>query len=533
MIKWYARWVIDDIGTTQDFKIIEAELNNSIREVAYSNVIIDFNDYDETYIPLQYQEVTIIRINSDDSETIFFKTYVDTVKLPDYKALEQPVHIELSLMSLVSLLSKRNISIQYDNVTVEEAIDLITTPLADDGFSVIISTTIKDYKISDIFENESIEKIMNYLANRYNLIWWIDYMKIIWVYDIDYLLGITGVAMSISPTRNQEYVTNIQPIKTTVDYANVLNIKNMILISWYELLPENTDLISGESYMFTFPISISKNTCYRLDSYDPEADPQENYALSIETENTNIYQILINLDDETITYSTEIGFDGIDNNDATKKILLITDSSDTTKVLGFKWKGATETLSKTSYAGSCWSSTALIPYQTQYIDPVEVNKMSIKTSSTGKIEKLIDANGKYFTTNELQTYAVNIFKQNNIQTNECVLTTKYFTDSTSWAIIYWLALRIAETITLNFDDLNINNSFIITDTTHILGTETVEVIAKMRNKNVNENSMDIYRNEITQDNEDKLTRKLVALYNQDEKTLISKEIYVNGVLIDD
>ena len=79
--------------------------------------------------------------------------------------------------------------------------------------------------------------------------------------------------------------------------------------------------------------SISENTCYRLKALDPLVS-NDAYALILNTD-VDLYTITVNLDDETITYSTEIGFDGEDNDDATKKILLITDTTDTTKNIRF------------------------------------------------------------------------------------------------------------------------------------------------------------------------------------------------------
>ena len=34
---------------------------------------------------------------------------------------------------------------------------------------------LKNYRVSEMFINESVEKVMNYLANKFNFIWLIDY----------------------------------------------------------------------------------------------------------------------------------------------------------------------------------------------------------------------------------------------------------------------------------------------------------------------------------------------------------------------
>lgn len=529
MIKYYARWAIDDNGTTQDFKIIEATIKDSIRETTYSYVTVDFRNKDVSLLPLQYSSMQIISVNESNVESLVFAGHLDSIKYPDFSTSEQPLKLELSIMNFRGFLSKLAVTVRIDNQQLPTALDtiLIDLPLMGYGGFNIADADVKNYRVSDIFINQSLEKVLNYMANKFNFIWLIDYFlqsgsltKQIYIYDIDKYIG-DSTLKTIDDTNC--FIQEATPSFTTVDYANVLNIRNMILITNNLLLPDTTSLVSGTSYMFTYPFSISENTCFRLNKLDPEGELNETYAFVLNT-NIDFYTITVNLDTETITYSAEIGFDGIDNDNATKKILLITDAMDTTKVIGFKWKGTTETVDSSAplYANSY---SSLVPYQTQYLDVVEMKKIASRVGTSGRVEKIVDANGKYFTPDEVEDFAVSLFGQNNLKTSEINITLK----GTNEEVIDY---DLSDVVYINLPDIQTVETFLITDITRVLGTEIQEITLSGRSKNINENSMDIYRSDLEQETTDSLARKLVVLYNQDEKTVLSKEIYVNGVRVD-
>jgi len=539
MIKWKAFWYIDNGGTGYDFTIIDGVVNESLREVAYSYLTIDFDGLDESYLPKQYSVIEIYGTDENDEYVGLTSLFVDNIKYPDFSTINKPFHIELSLINGAGIVAKRTVSEVINLIPMQTALATITNPLLASGmsdFEVDIDTNINNYNVSEIFQCESIEKVLNYFCQKHNLVWYVDnYNKYLYIKNVDDALKEYIGTNKIDLTN--PYLQEISPVQTTVDYANFLNIKNMRLISYRELLPTGTELLDGESYIFEYPISVSENVAYRLSAHDIEAEIAENYAFTLETTSeaeTKVYQILINLDDKTITYDAKIGFDGVDNDDATKKILLITDSADVTKVLGFKWKGLGAVITADTYAGPCWSSTTLIPYTYSYLDPIEITNTMAVAATSGKIEKIVDANGKYFTDSEIQTYAISLFSQNNLITSEINATFKGLTSDTTFMTDYYInRLHIMTPIYFDISTAKVNGLFLITDNSIKLGTEVLEITVNARAKNVGENSMDIYRTDFEQENEDKLTRKVIAFYNQDEKTLLSKEVYVNGVLVND
>lgn len=522
MMEYYARWYIDDSGTTQDFKIIELpNLMDSSRETKFSDIQVDFRTYDESYLPIQYQEIKIIQIDESATETELYTAYAEGVDYPEFKFDDQPFFLTINLLSPYAYASKRSISTQINAVALNTAIETILDPLIDDGFT-IEENNLSTKEVSEIFQSETVEKVMNYLAQKFNFVWYIDKNKKIYLKDIDTLIGQEPV-LSITDTE-RHYLQSIKPIKTVVDYANRLNIKNVKLISGYFLIPENTVLVEGESYMFTYPFSVSENVCYRLtDGYSEFTT--DNIALWIKT-NKDGYMITIDTVAKSITYDAAIGFAGVDDDDATKKILLVTDVTDNTKIVGFRWVASSETVN------FVLSNTTIVPYLVTYIDPVEISKIKNKLSTSGVIEKIIDANGKYFTGEELQNFAVSKFSQNNVQTDEIRCTFKgRLNDSDFLSVIN--SLIITKTFSIELNDFNISGNYIITDRSYSANTQTATLKINARNYNLNENFLDVFRVKMEEEAEDFLTRKQIVFYNQDEKTIVGHQVIVNGEVVSD
>src|SRR5574344_905634 len=518
-MNYYARF------NSTNYKLIELpNLNDSSSETKFSNIQIDFRGHIESELPIQYQEIKIVQIDESLNETILMTAYCEGVEYPEFNSEEQPFLLTINLLSPYAYSSKRSVSTQINTIALNTAILTVLDPLIDDGFTIEINTLPSTKYVSEIFQNISVEKAINNLANKIDFIWYIDKDKKIYLKDIDLLIGQEAV-ISITDT-NKCYLQKIQPVKTVVDYANRLNIKNVKLISSEFLVPMGTILKTGETYNFTYPISIGKNVVYRLSGFDTE-NPTYDYAFYLET-NVNSYYIYIDLVAKTTTYSAEIGISGIDDDDTSKKILLIADSNDSTKITGFKWNySSNETIGSTI---RCISNSAITPYQIVYIDPVEIANVKGKINTSGVIEKIVDANSKYFNGTEIQNYAVSLFKQNNVQTNEIKCIFKGRLNDSNFIAIKDL-LKITNVFSVNLPLFYINGNFIITETSYSANRETATLTLSAKNYNLNESYLDIFRVAITEESEDTLTKKAITFYNQDNKTILSKEIYVNGELV--
>ncbi len=162
---------------------------------------------------------------------------------------------------------------------------------------------------------------------------------------------------------------------------------------------------------------------------------------------------------------------------------------------------------------------------------------SVYTKTSGRIEKGISLIGKWFTIDELDALAADNFNQTTIAVRENTIEFQGYRQDTEFRnIVDKLQPLNNLRIALNdfYYPINvINGDFIITDVRIRFTQDLMNVQVKVRNSNINEDVLDIYREPMPQLNEDDLTRKTVAFYAQDERSIINHEVYVNGVKVDD
>src|SRR5574344_793244 len=165
-MKYYARF------NATDFVITELPtINDSSRETSFSDLVIDFRGRDESLLPIQYQEVKVVQVDSSLVETELFTGYVDTVDYPEFTSNDTPFLITLSLLSPYAYASKRSITTTINTIPLNVAILTILKPLTDDGFT-IEENGLSNNELSAIFKFETVEKILNYLSTKFNFIWY-------------------------------------------------------------------------------------------------------------------------------------------------------------------------------------------------------------------------------------------------------------------------------------------------------------------------------------------------------------------------
>lgn len=517
MMKYYARF------NSEDFIITSMPIiRDALSQTQFSTISIDFRGYSESYLPIQLQEITIVQIDEEDTETTLFVGYVYDIEYPEFTSDDTPFIIDISLLNPYNYASKRSVSTSINAVALNDAIKDILQPLLDDNFTIEYNDLSSDKLVSIVIQNETVEKMMNYMANRYDFTWYIDNAKKIYLKDLDKLKSQTPV-LNITDA-NRHNLASIQPIKSVVDYANRINIKNANLLVG-QVVMLGFDLIEDTVYDFEYPFSISENVAYRIGDYD-DLVPDIAYSFRLVTD-IDTYSIEIDKSAKTITYDSEIGFSGVDDETIGKKILLITDVVDTTKIIGFKWNTSTETVSAVF---GLYIGAAIVPYQVTYLDPNEISTIKSKLNTGGIIEKIIDANGKYFIGLELEEYAVSQFKKNNVATNEIKCKFKGRLNDNDFVNTLNL-LKLSNVISIDLPGFLTSGDFIITGTYYKANTETAELTISAKNYNINENFLDIFRIDVAEDSEDTLVHKIVAFYNQDNKTVLEKQILVNGEVV--
>lgn len=489
-------------------------LTESSREVQYSDLTIDFRGQDESMLPIQYQEVQVLK----DSEVVL-TGYVDSIEFDEINSLHQPLILHISLITPYGYTTKRTILKTIDAVPLNLAIEMVLEPLLLDGYTIEVNE-LNGNLVSEIFQQETVEKCMNYLGNKFNFVWNIDKNKKIYLYNTSSIEA--RPSMFTINAENSCYVEKIKPSKNVVDYANQIVVKNAFLIGGQDLVPATTVLRQGQTYTFKYPISIAENSCFRISDFAGGPTPI-NYAFWLET-NIGLYQIVINLDIKTFTFASQIGFAGQDDNVAGKKILLIRDNSEPTKIIGFVWNVASETVSL------CFSNSSINPIIFNFVDPAEINKIKGKLNTSGVIEKIVNANGKYFIYDELLNFIRNIFRQNNNETSSVDATFKgRINDNAFINILEKLEIFNAFSVNLPF----IKGSFTITDLIKQFDRETITVDVKARTSNFNENFADIYRESMPQVDEELLKNVSVLIYNRDDRTFINKQVLVNGDVVNE
>lgn len=516
-MKYYARF------NSTDFVITKLPtINDSSRETTFSDIEIDFRGLDESLLPIQYQEIKIIQIDDVLTETELFTGYIDTIDFPTFTSDDTPFMITISLLSPYAYASKRTISREINGVALATAITYILEPLTNDNFTIETNELSTTKLLSIVVQMETVEKVMNYLANTFDFIWYIDKDKKIYLKDIDESKVATPV-ISISDT-DRCYLKSIKPYKTVVDYANQINIKNIYLMKYFFI--EDFTIQANSYYEFEYPFSISNNTSSKI------ASPTPTPFILAGTLNSVDYFIFIYYypNTDTIDISDYIGYDGIDDD---KLILLVKSDIDSTLIKGFKLNSDHDFVVGTfseAHPYQLSTETMIVPYKTIYTDPVEAESIKDKSNTSGVIEKVIDGNGKYFTEEGLFDYATSLFKKNSSVTNEIQATFKGRNDDTNFIAIL-NNLKITNVVGVELTDFKISGTFLITDVEYIYNKETIEVRINGRNFNLNENFNDIFRATLEELSAE-INESMTTFYCKDKKIVLSRNVYVNGELVD-
>ena len=217
----------------------------SNNEVTFNDITIDFTGCTIADIPYKYQEIKIIEAENEEDimrGTVKFTGFLDDIDLSDMKLEEEEREITLTLLSPLKLATKRSVSL-IGTYKLEIAIKRVLQPLIDDGF-ILKEINIPDGQITVNFVLETVENCMNNIGFKRNVFWTINERKEIYVNSIDYLFGLQP-EKEIKGEIQEEGLSKIQPQIENVDYANVINFKNVRVIYQSE---SDTDSENIEPY---------------------------------------------------------------------------------------------------------------------------------------------------------------------------------------------------------------------------------------------------------------------------------------------
>ena len=483
-----------------DYKLeVYPVITNSLREVAFTNVAIDFSGKTQSDLPVTYQEITI-----EDSVTgdVSLTGYVNNYSFRDvFNGTATRRILEIELLSPMSYAAKRTNSVIVNETSLATVVASVLEPLTDDGYTIEENNLITD-EISTNYVRDSVEKIMNNLSNKYKFFWYIDQDKKIYLNMINDI-SIGSVVYSIDDT-TLDYMASIQPVLQSVDYANKVIVKNILLYrTTTTLLPATTAIKDNSTYNFLYPIDISEDAGTRV-----IGDINTTVLFELVTA-ADTYFIQYAKSTSTYSMSTEVGFAGEDDDDATKHLLLIRGKEFPDIVTGFKWITTNTTVTSTE------SESTLIPYTFQFTDVMEIAANVGKISTSGIVEKLIDGNNQKTTLQEIDNFARNQVTLNNTATKEIIVI--FESDIGATFNTFLSVLKIGSKISVNLPDEFSVGDFIITDTeaTQDAYLKTYKISA--RKANLIENFIDLFRKDEKDENAEQVDKYVEAIYVTDEK----------------
>ena len=422
------------------FKIInDYGYKFSNNEVTFNDIKIDFTGCSLADIPFKYQEIKIMQANSESeilNGEILFTGYLDDIQFSDMQKQKEFREITLTLLSPLKMATKRSTSL-IGTYELKEAIRRVIQPLIDDGF-VLVDLNVPDGQITTNYVLETVENEMNDIGFKRNIFWYINHKKEIYVNSIDYLFG--------QPTKSfiKTGLLKILPTIESVDYANVINFKNVRIfytvdnkISYFNVPPElrmeikyplinlPKTLKNGDIITFNNPIVIDEATLRELQDVG--------HADSLVFDPCLLLNIYYPSGNNFFVKQVEIGIDKIEGNDFNKfvergdfsysdsageeaDIVLQKDNFYSNLITGFKWNGPDG-----AYISSITSFTALRYTTMRFMYSAEIDKLKGTISDSGQIEKTIDYNNKWTTLQQLTTYARSLMVQNSNIINQITL----------------------------------------------------------------------------------------------------------------
>ena len=500
------------------FKILDSfTIKQSNAEVTFNDITIDFTGYSLLDIPFKYQELKIIQAETEEeilneNGEVVFTGFLDDIDLSEMKIRkEEQRELTLTVLSPLAMSTKRYVSL-IGTYSKEEAIKRVLQPLLDDGFK-IVEFNIPTGQITTNFVIETVENCMNDMCFKAGVFWFIDENKNIYINSIDYLFGL-GSKKTIAPDVITKGLSKIQPKIENIDYANVINFKNVrIYYSTMSMCDELNNLIEehdypllnlpkklkkGDTVQFNNPIVVSEDVLRELRE-EGEIDNASVASLSIIVGGEEFY-IRIETNEKSADYDkyvTSNNFSFSDDGGEEKTLVLQRDSFFNNLITGFKWNGADNSVVSLIYTGTALRYTTM-----RFMHSAEINNLKGVISDTGIVEKCIDYQEKWTTTTQLVDYARSLMTSNTKTINQVDLT---FDETPN--------LRIGDIVEIHEPDFYIDGKFAVKEISYkYINDENEEWNIKLKNSDLNSTYIDLFRPAQKQENESKTDTVVLSEY---------------------
>ncbi len=457
--------------------------NNSMKEVKYDDIECDFEGFTKVDLPVKFQEIQIL-----DEITVKAYGYISSYK---YDGITKKITFEV--LSPKSYITNRITSLNVTGLTLDTAVQSLVNSLLIDGYSVVGSLSSDIVTESMIFQ--PIDKLLDYLAEKYKFVWYCDELKVIHFIMEDELKNQTPI---YSFTENSP----IQ-LETSIDskeYFNTVYAKNLLV---YYQSASDTDakpimvgyqtINANEEVTFTNWVDISKTVGEKLENGTDTIQLLSIYNGSV------FFNITYKKSTKTYAISSNLGFEGIDDNNPSKPILLKRHEFYKNIITGFKVQSnqGIETLV---------TDSALRQAVIKYTNINEVNNNKGKISTSGIIEKYIDLKNRWFTVNEITEYIKNLIASNSIQAEIIKLTVK------GDDINEFENINIGNTVIIKNDEHLIDNTYVIVSIDKRENYTIKEIQFECRNANFLDNFISMFRTPFEQESDSQMLYEINSTY---------------------
>lgn len=478
------------------------DVNESSREVKYSNIKIDFTGKGIQDLPLKYQECNLVEVDENDNILeVIYTGYVNNYTLPKMKNKLEYRELDIDLLSPLALATLRTAD-AVGTYNLQPLIREILQPLIDDGFT-LKELNVGNNQITVNYLTETIESALNKLSNKFNFWWYIDKNKNIYINDINYVFSKNRV-LTYDDENKINGLIDFTPSMESIDYCNTIDFTNVRLFTYsyyryyyyqttsgdtfsgytsYNPMIEKQTLSPGEEITFDIPFVINTSKSGRTDTTYETSDYYfrlekrvgDNYSIAVQLLQDANYKVII---PNNATISDSFNED--------KEFVFVRDSFFSNLIVGMKYNGnSTITISGIS------STTALMLTKLRISDNEEIEKNKEIISTTGIVEKQIEANEQWFTYNEILDISKSLIGNNNVNVEKVELGMDNENN-----------LKVGDIITINKPEFLTYGDFIITDKKRRYYDNVDSWIFSLNNANILESYIDLFRSTEEQENEE-------------------------------
>lgn len=492
-------------------------ISNSSRQVTFSDVVIDFTGKTMKDLPIQYQEVRIWK-----NEQKIYTGYVNSFDLPSMKKQIENRELYLNLLSPMKMTTNRVVTI-IGTYKLSDIIKKVFEQLQKDGFT-LKEVNVRDGQKTVNFLMQTVEFVMNNLANTETLWWHINEKKEIFVNSIDYMLG-NDYVLEINHDKKLSGWLGIEPSVEAVNYANVINVKNA-RVYYDSITYKYTDqeeainslfeakkiIKKGETINFSYPVDISEETIRKRIEFEKYQTIL--YALKISgTTRNNTYKELsisfTNIEElpeyNQYLLSNNISFDEKADE---KDFVLHRDNFFPTLITGMTYNGEEDLV-----INDIRSNTVLKHSTMKFIHSQEIEINKGKITESGIIEKVVNMNDRWFFMQDLVDEVRNLMT--NISNQANILKLEFDKDYN---------LELGNLVKINLPNFFAVGDYIITDINKSFEKKVRNWKVTLRSSDVFDNFIDLFREKQTQEIDEQVKSIIISEYVEEKVTEVHEVV---------